>query len=167
MHRVISTFRRNMSCCPKEWGYHNKNGTIPPNEWCSYFKQGNGLKQSPIDLPTTCTKASAKLEFLTTGTSETFLMKKSSKNYSWTAENTQTIALNGEKYDLDHFHMHLPSEHTIEGDLFDAEVHFVHKHQLSEQLLVIGVLLQETDQDNVWFNPLLTSLDDSSAAKLR
>ena len=43
------------------------------------------------------------------------------------------------------FHFHSPSEHTINGKDFDAEVHFVHRNEDNpDELLVIGVLL-DTD----------------------
>jgi len=49
------------------------------------------------------------------------------------------------------YHFHTPAEHTVDGKLYDAEVHFVF-YRLSDpsQLLVVGVLLElaeESDSD--------------------
>ncbi len=43
-------------------------------------------------------------------------------------------------YQLVQFHLHVPSEHTINGTQFDGEVHLVHQNILG-QLAVVAVLL--------------------------
>jgi carbonic anhydrase len=48
-------------------------------------------------------------------------------------------------YFLQQFHFHAPSEHTINGQAFDAEMHLVHANRLGE-LLVVSVLLSISDQ---------------------
>jgi carbonic anhydrase len=47
-------------------------------------------------------------------------------------------------YQLVQFHFHAPSEHIINGQQFDAELHLVHKNILG-QLAVVGVLLTMSD----------------------
>jgi len=46
-------------------------------------------------------------------------------------------------YQLAQFHFHAPSEHTINGIQYDAELHLVHKNALG-QLVVVGVLLSQS-----------------------
>jgi carbonic anhydrase len=46
-------------------------------------------------------------------------------------------------YQLAQFHFHAPSEHTIDGIQYDAELHLVHKNILG-QLVVIGILLSKS-----------------------
>jgi carbonic anhydrase len=46
-------------------------------------------------------------------------------------------------YQLIQFHFHAPSEHTVNGQQYDAEVHLVHQNILG-QYAVIGVLLSES-----------------------
>ena len=46
-------------------------------------------------------------------------------------------------YQLLQFHFHAPSEHTINGTRYDAEVHLVHQNILG-QLAVVGVLLTQS-----------------------
>jgi carbonic anhydrase len=48
-----------------------------------------------------------------------------------------------DEYNLVQFHFHAPSEHTIDGHVFDAELHMVHTNILGETL-VVGVLLSSS-----------------------
>ena len=43
-------------------------------------------------------------------------------------------------YNLAQFHFHVPSEHTLNGQQYDGELHFVHTNRLGE-IAVVGVLL--------------------------
>jgi len=47
-------------------------------------------------------------------------------------------------YQLVQFHFHSPSEHTINGTQYDAELHLVHQNVLG-QLVVVGVLLSKSN----------------------
>jgi carbonic anhydrase len=57
--------------------------------------------------------------------------------------------LNGQTYDLIQFHWHRPSEHTVDGDPFAMELHFVHA-DASGNLAVLGVLLKEGDANPLY-----------------
>jgi len=48
-----------------------------------------------------------------------------------------------DKYDLVQFHFHAPSEHTVDGKPYDAELHLVHSNVLGE-LTVVGVFLTKS-----------------------
>jgi carbonic anhydrase len=48
-----------------------------------------------------------------------------------------------DEYNLVQFHFHAPSEHTIDGQAYDAELHLVHTNILGETL-VVGVLLSNS-----------------------
>ena len=37
----------------------------------------------------------------------------------------------GDKFEIAQFHFHSPSEHTINGEHFDVEIHFVHTLKLN------------------------------------
>lgn len=56
------------------------------------------------------------------------------------------LLLGDDRFRLLQLHWHTPAEHAVNGEEFDAEVHFVHINQRDE-LLVVGVLygLGETD----------------------
>ncbi len=53
-----------------------------------------------------------------------------------------TLELDGKVYDFVQFHFHSPSEHTVEGDHWPMEWHFVHQ-AADGSLAVIGVLVEE------------------------
>jgi carbonic anhydrase len=50
------------------------------------------------------------------------------------------LVLDGHPYHLAQFHVHAPSEHTVNGRSFPLEIHFVHKDD-GGQLAVVGVLV--------------------------
>lgn len=66
-----------------------------------------------------------------------------------------TTVLDGVTYDLLQFHFHKPSEHTVDGEAFPMELHFVHATP-DGQLGVLGVLLAQGDA-NPGFAQILTN----------
>ncbi|WP_260681950.1 carbonic anhydrase [Alkalicoccobacillus porphyridii] len=63
------------------------------------------------------------------------------------------LTLNGTVYKLVQFHFHSPSEHTLNNDYYELEVHFVHQDK-NNNLAVLGVLIEEGDTNetlaNMW-----------------
>ncbi len=53
-----------------------------------------------------------------------------------------TLTFNGKDYELKQFHFHAPSEHTVNGTAYPAEVHLVHKTP-DGAISVIGILIKE------------------------
>ena len=62
------------------------------------------------------------------------------------------IEVNETKYHLLQFHFHAPSEHAVVGNLYDMEMHFVHKSE-NDSLAVIAVLI-ENGRYNTAFDPI-------------
>lgn len=60
----------------------------------------------------------------------------------------------GIEYTLHQFHFHAPSEHTIGGGEFDAELHMVHISAASD-ILVLGVFLEAMDDSTIAENTYL------------
>lgn len=52
------------------------------------------------------------------------------------------------------FHYHAPSEHTIDGYLYDLELHIVHKNETAGELSVIGIFF---DMKKGETRPILSS----------
>ena len=123
------------------WSYAGETG---PEAWGSLYPEfaacGNGTRQSPIDLSGATTndlpgpdpwfgKTAAKR----VGTEWGMVLR---------LEAGSAVELDGHRYELVQAHTHAPSEHTIDGRRFPAEIHLVHRHE-SGQLAVLAVLLDE------------------------
>src|SRR5690606_19987536 len=52
------------------------------------------------------------------------------------------IIIEGNEYKLSQFHFHTPSEHQLNGQNYDMELHLVHSDE-SGKLAVIGLMIQE------------------------
>ncbi len=130
-----------------DWSYGGENG---PANWGkldpSYSACGTGTRQSPVDLSNAVDADIGK------------------KAISWNpvrlaevVNNGHTIQVNtpgagimnmdGVSYDLLQFHFHHKSEHTVDGEQFPLEVHFVHKETDGSGLAVIGVFFREGDEN--------------------
>jgi carbonic anhydrase len=53
-----------------------------------------------------------------------------------------TLEVDGVTYEMLQFHLHSPSEHSVDGALTPLEIHFVHQSQ-DGVLAVLGVMVQE------------------------
>lgn len=74
------------------------------------------------------------------------------------------IELDGVRYDVAQFHYHAPSEHAVDGKLFAAELHIVHKNA-DGGLAVVGILLDE-GAANEAYQPFIENLpEEKSDAK--
>lgn len=67
-----------------------------------------------------------------------------------------TTAFDGRPYALRQFHFHHPSEHTIAGDHFPMELHFVHANERGE-VAVLAVLLA-AGASNATFAKIVASM---------
>ena len=71
----------------------------------------------------------------------------------------------GRKYELQQFHFHAPSEHTLDGKRSAMEAHFVHGGE-GGSLMVIGVFLEGGQDANPAFSALMAAApkDEGEAA---
>lgn len=141
-----------------EWGYETENG---PDVWGQlspeYSLCAVGMHQSPIDLvnPTPAELPAIAFNYQPTPldirhTGHTIEVAfPGGGTGSW-------IEVDGTPYHLLQFHFHTPSEHTLAGELFDMEMHLVHKSD-DGTLAVIGVLI-EKGRENAAFNPIWAHL---------
>jgi carbonic anhydrase len=63
-----------------------------------------------------------------------------------------SFVVDGITYKLTQFHFHSPSEHTVGGRAYDAEMHFVHKSDTGKVLVV--ALLFGTGKENAILAPI-------------
>lgn len=132
---------------PANWAKLDcKNGKYAIFGGCSYCTSNEcgGKKQSPIDIKPTTNVSFAwvpEVSFdLATGANVTYTMGKGA--YSLGCDKLGTcgsISIGADKYDMLQLHTHQKSEHSIEGVLYDTEVHTVHIRD-GKHLLVIGQL---------------------------
>lgn len=81
-------------------------------------------------------------------------VSKSGQNY---------ILIDHQQYKLESFHFHLPSEHQVEGQSYEMELHFVHENKNGEQA-VMAVFIQE-GQANEMVKEIWSRLQDGFSKK--
>ncbi len=132
------------------WGYV---GERSPETWGDlspeYAACGVGTQQSPIDLRSDALHGGgdALLETVEVAYHPIPLQLH---NNSHTIQvdvplgnrPSNTLRLDGEKFELLQFHFHHPSEHTLSGGAFPMELHFVHR-DAAGNLAVLGLFIVE------------------------
>ncbi len=77
------------------------------------------------------------------------------------------ITLDGQHYNLLQFHFHSPSEHAVDGQPWDAELHLVHQNEVGD-IAVVAVLLQADDVNaSIQYAALSEQLPAKAGEKLR
>jgi len=167
------------------WDYTN------PAIWATDFPTCGGTEQSPVDFDNTLTAnnnltagAASALTFAGyTNTMASWSYKNNghtlqatpsdvtSTGYSISAPNNSsrctTCAAAGAPitFNLQQYHFHAPSEHTVNGNAFDMEMHFVHKYtnttDNTDHYAVIGILINSDTAPNA--PDLATSLTSTPA----
>jgi len=129
------------------WEYGGANN---PTRWgeikSEYSTCSIGENQSPIDLPlSNLNEKSSRIKFNYQETPLVVLNNGHTIQIDYTPGSYVTIA--GEKYELQQFHFHTPSEHTIDGKATALELHFVHKNEAGK-LAVVAVLIEEGSENS-------------------
>ncbi|CDW77350.1 UNKNOWN [Stylonychia lemnae] len=68
-------------------------------------------------------------------------------------------------FQLLQFHVHAPSEHTFNGQYYDVEVHFVHKHTTENRLVAFSVLFDTKaggDKENEFIKSMSVGAQNQS-----
>lgn len=147
---------------PAEWSYAGETG---PANWASLdsdYATCAGPEQSPIDIVTEAADQ------------ETSTINLDYESVEGTLKDTGkvlqmdlgggTVTIDGKAYDLIQFHFHTPSEHTIDGESYPAEVHLVHAAE-DGMLAVIGVMFEEGEANEalstLW--SALPNMEDSAS----
>lgn len=139
-----------------QWGYSAADG---PTQWgalsADFAMCKDGEQQSPIDL--TDAKAGdlppLKLDW-TTGNA-TLLDNGHAIQVNLPASGDMTLG--DRTYGLAQFHVHTPSEHTVDGKQAPLEIHFVHA-DAKGGLAVVGVMVQEGEAHPA-LDPLIAAFD--------
>jgi carbonic anhydrase len=98
-----------------------------------------GTHQSPIDLGGATGAPLADLDFQWHAGTAAVVNNGHTVQVDLTGAGD--LVLDGHPYHLAQFHVHAPSEHTVNGRSFPLEIHFVHTDDAG-QLAVVGVLVE-------------------------
>lgn len=143
------------SATPIHWTYEGEEG---PSHWGeldpAYEVCGKGKSQSPIDISASSEHDLVNIVFHYQPSEVNILNNGHTAQVNYDAGSY--IELDGIRYDVAQFHYHSPSEHEINGKLFAAELHIVHK-SADGGLAVVGLLLQK-GAENIAFDPFIDNL---------
>lgn len=136
------------------WSYAGEGG---PENWgeleAAYQACGLGKEQSPINLTNGMPTDLANIQFSYEESEITILNNGHAVQVNY--DEGSSIVANGSTYNLLQFHFHTPSEHSVGGLLYPAELHLVHANS-DGQLAVVGVLVEEGAENDtfaaIWNN---------------
>ncbi|WP_439443593.1 carbonic anhydrase [Listeria aquatica] len=114
-----------------------------------------GDSQSPINIETAKTeqmKDEGKIELNYSKT----VVDEVDNGHSIQVDDTGSAVIDGRKFDLEQFHFHAKSEHTVNNEHYPIEVHFVNQAQ-DGRLAVIAVFFKE-GKDNAAFQTVLDNI---------
>ncbi len=150
-------------CKDVHWSYDKEENK--PENWktlCSGFSACGGKVQSPINIITKDLKEAtdqqkpvlnydkSKIDIVNNGHTVVFNI-----------DSGNSLMLNDKEYKLLQFHFHALSEHTIDGEHFPLEVHFVHQHNDTD-FVVIGAIYKE-GKENPMLEKHLTNINETMA----
>lgn len=128
------------------WDYSGLDG---PEHWGELAEEfyicSKGKNQSPVDLVADVAADLPELNFEYT---QPGLLIEENTGHA-IQENVRPgnyLLISGERFDLIQFHFHSPSEHTVNGNYFPMEVHFVHQNEDGDYL-VVGLMFEEGDHN--------------------
>jgi carbonic anhydrase len=119
------------------WGYDDQNG---PDHWGDTYELcGCGEHQSPINITSTQHIHTEGLHLNYSG--GRLGIHNDGHTVMVNCADVGTLTLDGDKFTLTQFHFHAPSEHTVNGQPADMELHLVHCCTHTGAIAVLGVLM--------------------------
>lgn len=152
------------------WGYTNTDwGSLTDSSGNpAYPICGTGTRQSPIAL-TNPVDVNFGNDFSISYNSFSPTIRDTGKTIQVDCPTGSTLTLDGKTFNLAQFHFHAPSEHTIDHQVGDMEVHLVHTREENGQLVeiaVIGRLMEvATSGTNAEMGKILNNLPSSGGTK--
>ncbi|MCM3637251.1 carbonic anhydrase family protein [Sporosarcina luteola] len=128
-----------------QWSYDEETG---PDHWGdldpAYSACTDGNEQSPINIDSSQVKTSKKLDSIEIQyePSHLSILNNGHSIQANPAAPNNSIVVEGTEYKLAQFHFHTPSEHQINGQNMDMELHLVHQDADGE-LAVLGLMIKE------------------------
>lgn len=143
------------------WSYAGDNGPAAWGMLSSEFSVcSEGVEQSPIDVATGSVMSAGLDPLMMSYQATSWSLEDTGHAINAVPAGDHHLMIGDDSYRLLQFHAHTPSEHTIDGQFFPMEVHFVHQ-SASGQLAVVGVMVQEGATDD-GFGGIAAALADGS-----
>jgi len=125
-----------------EWSYEGPTG---PSHWGDlsqdYVLAKVGRQQSPINIASQDVSRESLPPLKFEYQKEWLVVVNNGHTIQHNESPGSFLHVGDKKYALEQFHVHTPSEHTIDGKHFDGEIHFVHK-SASGEVAVVAVLVE-------------------------
>ncbi|TDH71664.1 hypothetical protein CCR75_001069 [Bremia lactucae] len=149
------------------WGYRtNDSNMLHSSKWVDNWKACGGISQSPINILTTGASKGTKLPLLFSGSCSKYSVTKSTGLLDVQAiESNCAVLVGNATYNMVQFHLHTPSEHALDGKIFDGEIHFVHSSSSGKALLVTGIFLKIGVTSDPWLSSMLDAFDTIGASE--
>jgi carbonic anhydrase len=141
------------------WSYEGETG---PAAWGTldpaFAACGSGREQSPVDIPAEAPVRADDVTYDYQPSALTIVDNGHAIQVDY--DEGSSVVIGDTPYHLRQFHFHSPSEHTVDGDPADMELHLVH---VSDEgaLAVLGVLLVEGTPANPALEPIWAHLPDA------
>ncbi|MFB5759233.1 carbonic anhydrase [Paenibacillus medicaginis] len=152
---------------PAHWTYEGDTG---PEHWGEldedYLACKNGTQQSPIDIKHSELTASDTIQPMEVhyGKTEANIQNNGYTIQVGLKDHQNYIVLDGTRFMLAQFHFHHPSEHQIDGQHADMELHFVHKSG-DGKTAVLGVLIKKGAEnkafESIWSSMPATETEEA------
>jgi carbonic anhydrase len=127
------------------WNHDPADTELGPKVWGeideSFEQCRTGDQQSPVDISGAVRADLPPLEFEYPSTPFSVENTGHTIEASMPEGSKLTLTVGEDVYRLVRFHIHAPSEHTVDGDSYPAELHLVHESEAGE-LAVVGILLE-------------------------
>ncbi|WP_291115516.1 carbonic anhydrase [Flavobacterium sp. UBA6135] len=141
------------------WDYEN------PNWQNVGYTDCGGSVQTPINIETASTIKSSAL-FDVVFNYNPFIMKIVDNGHTVQVNKngtaTNSITIDGVTYNFLQFHYHTHSEHEIDGNTDEMEIHFVHQDPITNNLAVIAIMINAAgNTDNAFIQSYLQNFPSS------
>lgn len=140
---------------PMHWGYEADDG---PDQWSSMNTDwalcADGRQQSPIDLtaatdfelPPAIFNRPTDQELEVVNQAGVINALDNGHTIQVNSKTGETMSVGDKSFALVQFHFHAPSEHTVDGQHYPMEIHFVHQAE-DGALAVVGILVEEGEEN--------------------
>jgi carbonic anhydrase len=154
---------------PPSWSHDPDDASLGPTAWGeideSFEQCVTGTGQSPVDIAGSVTADLPPLEFGYTATALVVENTGHVVEVPMPEDSNHTLTIEDDEYRLVQYHFHAPSEHTLEGEPYEAEAHLVHENDEGE-LAVVGVFLDEAGAPNELVDSVLANAPEEAGEEV-